>query len=57
MGIKNFYLKTPLPRYEYLRLKISDMSDNVIKAYRLQRRKDMYMLNATVECMASHMKA
>ena len=36
--IKNFHLDTPLPRYEYLRLKISDMSDNVIKAYRLDKK-------------------
>ena len=49
MDIKNFYLNTPLPRYEYLRLKISEMPDDVIKAYVLDKKStnegDVY-----VEC-------
>ena len=38
MDIKNFYLNIPLPRHEYLSLKISDMPDNVIKAYGLDKK-------------------
>ena len=38
MDIKNFYLNTPLPRYEYIRLKISYMSDNDIKAHGLYKK-------------------
>ena len=49
MDIKNFYLNTPLPRYKYIRLKISDMPDDVIKAYGLDKKatKEGYVY---VEC-------
>jgi hypothetical protein len=30
MDIKNFYLCTPMMRYEYMQLKLSNMPDNVI---------------------------
>jgi hypothetical protein len=33
MDIKDFYLNTPMARYEYMQLKLSDMLDNVIKHY------------------------
>ena len=36
VDIKNFYLMTPLPRHEFLRLKLSDMPDNVIEHYGLK---------------------
>ena len=36
MDIKDFYLNTPMARYEYMRLKISDMPDDVIKHYKLR---------------------
>jgi hypothetical protein len=35
MDIKDFYLNTPMARYEYMRLKISDMPDDVIEHYKL----------------------
>jgi hypothetical protein len=35
MDIKNFYLNTLMARYEYMRLKISDMPNNVIEHYKL----------------------
>jgi hypothetical protein len=35
MDIKNFYLCTPMMRYEYMQLKLSDMPDNVITHYHL----------------------
>jgi hypothetical protein len=35
MDIKNFYLFSPMMRYEYMQLKLSDMPDNVIAHYHL----------------------
>eukprot|EP00804_Cyclotella_cryptica_P009376 CCRYP_018078-RH/>CCRYP_018078-RH protein AED:0.35 eAED:0.35 QI:0/0/0/1/0/0/2/0/435 len=35
MDISNFYLMTPLPRPEYLRLKLSDIPTEIIREYRL----------------------
>jgi hypothetical protein len=34
--IKDFYLNTPMARYEYMRLKLSNMLDDVIEHYNLQ---------------------
>ena len=36
MDIKDFYLNTPMTRYEYMRLKIADMPDVVIEHYNLR---------------------
>jgi hypothetical protein len=36
MDIKDFYLNTPMAQYEYMRLKLSDVPDKVIKHYNLQ---------------------
>jgi hypothetical protein len=35
MGIKNFYLCTPMTRYEYMKLKLSNMSEDIIAHYHL----------------------
>jgi hypothetical protein len=35
MDIKNFYLCTPMTWYKYMRLKLSDVPEDVIKHYRL----------------------
>jgi hypothetical protein len=35
MDIKNFYLCTPMMRYEYMQLKLSNMPDDVITHYHL----------------------
>jgi hypothetical protein len=35
MDIKDFYLNTPMARYEYMQLKVSNMPDNVIEHYNL----------------------
>jgi hypothetical protein len=35
MNIKDFYLNTPMTRYECMRLKLSDIPDDVIKHYNL----------------------
>ena len=36
LDIKNFYLNTPLARYEYLRIKLSNLPDDVIEEYNLK---------------------
>ena len=36
IDIKNFYLKTPLEKYKYLRLKMSHLPDDVIEEYNLK---------------------
>ncbi len=36
IDIKNFYLNTPLHRYEYLRLKLNELPDDVIEEYDLK---------------------
>ena len=36
MDIKDFYLNTPMARYEYMRLKLSNMPDDVIEHSNLQ---------------------
>jgi hypothetical protein len=36
MDIKDFYLNTPMARYKYMRLRIADMTDNVIEHYNLR---------------------
>jgi len=45
MDIKNFYLNTPMERYEYLKLRLSDMPEDVIKYYKLDEKatKDGYV--------------
>jgi len=45
IDIKDFYLNTPMARPEYMRLKIDDMPDNVIKQYQLREKstKDGYV--------------
>ena len=36
INIKDFYLNTPIPCYEYMRLKLSDLPDDVILQYNLR---------------------
>ncbi len=36
MDITDFYLNTPMARYKYMQLKISDMPDGVIEYYKLR---------------------
>ncbi len=37
MDIKDFYLNTPMARYEYMRLRLADMPDNDVKHYKLRK--------------------
>ena len=50
MDISNFYLNTPLKRPEFLRLKLSDIPDEVIKEYKLNEKADA---NGSVYIMVS----
>ena len=36
IDIKNFYLNTPMARYEYMRLRLADMPEDVIEHYKLR---------------------
>ena len=36
IDIKDFYLNTPMPRYEYMRLKMADLPQDFINEYNLQ---------------------
>ncbi len=38
MDIKDFYLNTPMARYEHMRLHIANMPDDVIKHYNLRNK-------------------
>ncbi len=40
LDIKNFYLNTPMARYEYVRIKIEDIPDEIIKQYNLREKTD-----------------
>ena len=45
IDITDFYLNTPMPLYEYMRLKLSYLLDNVIRQYNLKGKlaKDEYV--------------
>ena len=45
IDIKNFYLDTPMARYNYMRLKISDLPQDFIDEYKLhdKTKKDGYV--------------
>ena len=45
IDIKNFYLNTPMEQPEYMRLKIADMPENIIKQYNLRdmETRDVYV--------------
>jgi hypothetical protein len=36
MDIKNYYLGTPLPRYEYMRMLLSRFLEEIVKEYNLK---------------------
>jgi hypothetical protein len=46
MDIGNFYLNTPLDRYEYMRININDIPQEVIDEYKLY--KNNYVINGCV---------
>ena len=45
IDIKDFYLNTPMSRYEYMRLKLSDLPEDFVKQYNLNSKvtKDGYV--------------
>jgi hypothetical protein len=38
MDIKNFYLNTPLPRFEYVKLKMTDIPTEIVEEYNLKEK-------------------
>ena len=60
IDIKNFYLNTPLKRYEYFRLQIADLPDNVIEQSnyaKRQQKKVSYMWKFEEACTECHTAA
>jgi hypothetical protein len=37
LDLKDFYLNTPMKRYKYMRLKISDIPEEIIQEYKLHK--------------------
>ena len=40
LDIKNFYLNTPMERFEYMRLKTEDIPENVVEKYELKAKEE-----------------
>ena len=38
LDVKDFYLNTPMKRYEYMRIKITDIPDEIIEHYKLREK-------------------
>jgi len=38
VDVKDFYLNTPMKRYEYMQLKMADIPDDIIKEYKLDQK-------------------
>jgi hypothetical protein len=36
LDVKNFYINTPMTRYEYVRIKIDDVPEEIIVEYNLR---------------------
>ena len=45
IDFKDFYLCTPMDRFEYMRLKLTDLPENVVQHYKLSAKvtKDCYV--------------
>jgi hypothetical protein len=44
LDLSNFYLETPIERYEYMRMRMADMPEEIIQQYNLRdKEKDGYM--------------
>jgi hypothetical protein len=56
MDIKDFYLRTPMKRPEYMRLKITDIPEEIIEQYKLKSSVTpdgyVYILKSQEECTA-----
>ncbi len=38
LDVKDFYLNTPIKRYEYMRIKITDIPKEIIEEYKLHQK-------------------
>ena len=50
INIKDFYLNTPMPRYDYMRFKLSNLPDNMIRQYNLREKLTKYGYVYTETC-------
>ena len=54
IDIKNFYLNTPMERFEYMRLKLSNLPDDFVERYNLEPKEektDRSTSRSDEECM------
>ena len=42
IDIKDFYLNTPMDQFEYMKLKLSNLTENFVKLYNLASKVDKY---------------
>ena len=55
MDIKDFYLGTPLKRYEYIRIQYNIIPDKIKEQYHLQAYKhNEYVYFAQEKCLITH---
>ena len=56
LDVKDFYLNTPMKQYEYMRIKITDIPEEVIERYRLReivlRKTDTFIVRYAKACTA-----
>ncbi len=45
MDISNFYLNSPLPRPEFIRIKLSDTPEEIIIEYMLREKSHLQLIN------------
>ena len=48
LDIKNFYRNTPMERFEYRRLKMEDIPENVIEKYKLKAKEEYGQVYADI---------
>ena len=58
IDIKDFYLNTPMKRYEYMRLKMQDIPDEIIKEYKLDQKvtTDGYISRKSKRACTAYLK-
>ena len=57
IDIKDFYLNTPMDRFKYMKLKLNDLPEDLVKLYNLVSKVDKTVSSTSksdVSCMDSH---
>ena len=60
INIKDFYLNTSMDRFEYMKLKLSDLPEDFVKLYNLASKVDKtvsFTSKSDAACMDSHKQA